>query len=50
MCDALSKASLIGFTGKPTQSGEENTQAVFGNWADSLLFLKPHFSLRYQTG
>ncbi|MGA2788301.1 MAG: hypothetical protein ABSF60_12315 [Verrucomicrobiota bacterium] len=28
--DALPKASFIGFTGTPVESGDKNTQAVFG--------------------
>jgi hypothetical protein len=33
MRDALPKASFIGFTGTPIESGDKNTQAVFGNLA-----------------
>ena len=31
MRDALPKASFIGFTGTPIESGDKNTQAVFGD-------------------
>ena len=31
--DALPKGSSIGFTGTPTESGDKNTQAVFGDLA-----------------
>ncbi len=34
MCDALPKASFIGFTGTPIESGDKNTQAVFGDYVD----------------
>jgi type I restriction enzyme R subunit len=30
MRDALPKASFIGFTSTPIESGDKNTQAVFG--------------------
>jgi hypothetical protein len=33
MRDALPKASFIGFTGTPIESGDKNTQAVFGDLA-----------------
>jgi hypothetical protein len=33
MRDALPKASFIGFTGTPIESGDRNTQAVFGDLA-----------------
>ena len=32
--DALPKASFIGFTGTPIESGDKNTQAVFGDYID----------------
>jgi type I restriction enzyme R subunit len=32
--DALPKASFIGFTGTPIESGDRNTQAVFGDYID----------------
>lgn len=32
--DALPHASFIGFTGTPIESGDRNTQAVFGNYVD----------------
>ncbi len=32
--DALPKATFIGFTGTPIESGDKNTQAVFGNYVD----------------
>jgi type I restriction enzyme, R subunit len=32
--DALHKASFIGFTGTPIESGDKNTQAVFGDYID----------------
>jgi type I restriction enzyme R subunit len=32
--DALPNASFIGFTGTPIESGDKNTQAVFGNYVD----------------
>ena len=35
MRDALPKASFIGFTGTPIESGNKNTQAVFGDLASS---------------
>ncbi len=31
--DALPKSSFIGFTGSPIESGDKNTQAVFGDLA-----------------
>jgi type I restriction enzyme R subunit len=31
MRDALPKASFIGFTGTPIESGDKKTQAVFGD-------------------
>jgi len=34
MRDALPKASFIGFTGTPIESGDKNTQAVFGDYID----------------
>ena len=34
MRDALPKASSIGFTGTPIESGDKNTQAVFGDYID----------------
>ena len=34
MRDALPKASFIGFTGTPIESGDRNTQAVFGDYID----------------
>lgn len=34
MRDALPNASFIGFTGTPIESGDRNTQAVFGNYVD----------------
>jgi len=34
MRDALPKASFIGFTGTPIESGDKNTQAVFGDDMD----------------
>jgi type I restriction enzyme R subunit len=34
--DALPKASFIGFTGTPIESGDKNTQAVFVDWAFGL--------------
>ncbi len=34
MRDALPKASFIGFTGTPIESGDKNTQAVFGAYID----------------
>ena len=34
MRDALPKASFIGFTGTPIESGDKNTQAVFGDLGD----------------
>jgi len=34
MRDALPKASFIGLTGTPIESGDKNTQAVFGNYID----------------
>jgi superfamily II DNA or RNA helicase len=35
MRNALPKASFIGFTGTPIESGDKNTQAVFGD-SDSV--------------
>lgn len=32
--DALPNATFIGFTGTPIESGDKNTQAVFGNYVD----------------
>ncbi len=32
--DALPNASFIGFTGTPVESGDRNTQAVFGDYVD----------------
>lgn len=32
--DALPNATFIGFTGTPIESGDRNTQAVFGNYVD----------------
>lgn len=32
--DALPKATFIGFTGTPIETGDKNTQAVFGNYVD----------------
>jgi hypothetical protein len=32
MHDALPNASFIGFTGTPIESGDKNTQAVFGDY------------------
>jgi type I restriction enzyme R subunit len=32
--DALPNATFIGFTGTPIESGDRNTQAVFGNYID----------------
>ena len=34
MRDALPKASFIGFTGTPIESGDKNKQAVFGDYID----------------
>ena len=34
MRDALPRASFIGFTGTPIESGDKNTQAVFGDYID----------------
>src|ERR1039457_6967000 len=34
MRDALPKASFIGFTGTPIESGDKNTQAVSGDYID----------------
>ncbi|MCB2155754.1 type I restriction endonuclease subunit R [bacterium] len=34
MRDALPKASFIGFTGTPIESGDKNTPAVFGDYLD----------------
>jgi type I restriction enzyme R subunit len=34
MRDALPKASFFGFTGTPIESGDKNTQAVFGDYID----------------
>ena len=34
MRDALPKASFIGFIGTPIESGDKNTQAVFGDYID----------------
>jgi type I restriction enzyme R subunit len=34
MRDALPKASFIGFTGTPIESGDKHTQAVFGDYID----------------
>jgi type I restriction enzyme R subunit len=34
MRDALPKASFIGFTGTPIESGDKNTRAVFGDYID----------------
>jgi type I restriction enzyme R subunit len=34
MRDALPKPSFIGFTGTPIESGDKNTQAVFGDYID----------------
>jgi type I restriction enzyme R subunit len=34
MRDGLPKASFIGFTGTPIESGDKNTQAVFGDYID----------------
>ena len=34
MRDALPKASFVGFTGTPIESGDKNTQAVFGDYID----------------
>lgn len=34
MRDALPNASFIGFTGTPIESGDKNTQSVFGNYID----------------
>ena len=34
MRDALPQASFIGFTGTPIESGDKNTQAVFGDYID----------------
>jgi type I restriction enzyme R subunit len=34
MRDAMPKASFIGFTGTPIESGDKNTQAVFGDYTD----------------
>jgi type I restriction enzyme R subunit len=54
MRDALRNASFIGFTGTPIQSGQKNTQAVFGDYInvyDILQSTEANFnSPRHQTG
>jgi len=51
MRDALPKASFIGFTGTPIESGDKNTQAVFGDLAFQARHqLVPRITIRTVAG
>ena len=49
MRDALPKASFIGFTGTPIESGDKNTQAVFGDLASQARhhLVSQHYHSRF---